>query len=187
MAKNTIFTESISVINVKDDKLDQHLLNTLQNFKHWNKRPNNRSNVGGFQTDNIITDYTASLIGPYICNAMKDLTDKKFKVGLLNMWINENYKGSRNRYHLHPLCTFSGVYYLKTPPKSGCLTFYRGDNSNAMLELSRYYQNTDSQLASVYEPKKGMLIIFPSHLAHSVDENLSEENRISVSFNFNLV
>ena len=31
--------------------------------------------------------------------------------------------------------------------------------------------------------KSGHLLIFPSHLIHSVDENLSEHSRYSVSFN----
>ena len=29
----------------------------------------------------------------------------------------------------------------------------------------------------------GTLLVFPSYLAHSVDANLSEEERISISFN----
>ena len=31
--------------------------------------------------------------------------------------------------------------------------------------------------------KEGKMIIFPSHLEHSVNENLSDQDRISVSFN----
>ena len=32
-------------------------------------------------------------------------------------------------------------------------------------------------------PRSGLLILFPSFLPHSVNPNLSEEERISISFN----
>ena len=36
-------------------------------------------------------------------------------------------------------------------------------------------------------PVEGGLILFPSYLDHSVNQNLSNEERIVVSFNINLV
>jgi len=37
---------------------------------------------------------------------------------------------------------------------------------------------------SSFEPKAGRLIMFPAWLVHCVDPNMSDELRISVSFNF---
>ena len=36
------------------------------------------------------------------------------------------------------------------------------------------------------EPEEGKLLLFPSYLNHAVEENLSDEDRIVISFNINL-
>jgi uncharacterized protein (TIGR02466 family) len=41
-------------------------------------------------------------------------------------------------------------------------------------------ENTDQVVVRV---KNGTLLMFPSYLEHSVDANMSEEERISISFN----
>ena len=41
-------------------------------------------------------------------------------------------------------------------------------------------ENTDQVVVKV---KNGTLLIFPAYLQHSVDANLSAEERISISFN----
>jgi ectoine hydroxylase-related dioxygenase (phytanoyl-CoA dioxygenase family) len=40
--------------------------------------------------------------------------------------------------------------------------------------------NTDQVVVTV---KNGTLLVFPAYLQHSVDANMSEEERISISFN----
>ena len=41
-----------------------------------------------------------------------------------NMWANINYPECFNRPHIHPNSLFSGVYFIKTPQKSGNLMVY---------------------------------------------------------------
>ena len=48
----------------------------------------------------------------------------KPKLGLGNMWANINYPGCYNRPHIHPNALFSGVYFIKTPQKSGNFMIY---------------------------------------------------------------
>ena len=36
------------------------------------------------------------------------------------------------------------------------------------------------------EPEEGKLLLFPAYLQHSVEENLSEDERIVISFNINI-
>ncbi len=47
-----------------------------------------------------------------------------------------------------------------------------------MVELTS--ENTDQVVVKV---ENGTLLMFPSYLEHSVDDNLSEEERVSISFN----
>ena len=36
------------------------------------------------------------------------------------------------------------------------------------------------------KPEEGKLLLFPSYLHHSVEENLSDEDRIAISFNLDI-
>jgi len=102
-------------------------------------------------------------------------------------WLNVNPPGSYNLRHLHPRSVFSGVYYPKVPKgECGDLIFYR---DNLMLSyLPSYIVNEWNDLTSgttTYIPKDSMLLIFPSWFEHSVTANLTNEDRISISFNTN--
>jgi uncharacterized protein (TIGR02466 family) len=39
----------------------------------------------------------------------------------------------------------------------------------------------------MFNPLEGRMLIFPSYLAHQVEPNESDEDRISVSFNLSIV
>jgi uncharacterized protein (TIGR02466 family) len=102
-------------------------------------------------------------------------------------WININPHGSYNLKHLHPRSVFSGVYYPKVPSGDcGDLMFYR---DNLMLSYVPSYivqdWNDMTSGTTTYKPKEGMLLIFPSWFEHSVTTNLTNEDRISISFNTN--
>ena len=103
-----------------------------------------------------------------------------------NMWANVNYPGGYNRPHLHPNALFSGVYWIKTPMKSGNLMLYDPRPGVQMAMPNRKEGKLPSELWREvhYEPKAGTCIMFPSWLWHEVQPNRSNDIRISVSFNF---
>ena len=103
-----------------------------------------------------------------------------------NMWANINPPGGMNRAHIHPNSLWSGVYYVKALPNSGHLKI---DDPRAAASMSRPRQKSGAQPSRLwreahFEPIAGRLIMFPAWLTHCVDPNKSNENRISVSFNF---
>ena len=59
-----------------------------------------------------------------------------------------------------------------------------GDNCSYIDEFQK---QTNCYYDYKYEPKEGAMIIFPAHLIHKVEENKSNEDRISVSFNIDLL
>ena len=90
----------------------------------------------------------------------------------------------------------SGVYYIKVPSNSGNIVFSRAESETERM----YFQTKEIMDKSLsvndprvntehwFTPKEGMLLLFPGHLKHTVEQNLSEEidsTRISMSFNFN--
>ena len=103
-----------------------------------------------------------------------------------NMWANVNPPGGYNRPHLHPNCLFSGVYYIKAPKNSGVLKLI-DPRSGAHTVMPRrkpgelppqFWRDVN------YQPLDGRIIMFPAWMWHEVETNLSNEIRVSVSFNF---
>lgn len=112
------------------------------------------------------------------------------KIHLSNFWININNKNDSDEYHSHSDTFLSGVYYVKSPEKGGnfsilppnqLMTYWWGnytDNENKM-------NNYNCPLLSI-PPIEKRLLIFPSFLLHGVEENITNESRVSVAFNFNI-
>ena len=103
-----------------------------------------------------------------------------------NMWANINGPGNFNRPHIHPNSLFSGVYFIKTPQKSGNLMVYDPRPGVQLTMPNRKEGKWSPELWREvhYEPKAGRCIMFPSWLWHEVKSNESNDTRISVSFNF---
>ena len=125
MANLNIFTTSIFINTFdKQEFLDQirKELKSEQNKNYQVKK----SNVGGFQTNNLKN----SVIENYIIKNSFSLLNDKYttlnptEVAIKNFWINVNYKNSWNLPHQHPNSNFSGVFYLEVPKDSGNLIFF---------------------------------------------------------------
>jgi len=114
----------------------------------------------------------------------KELLTQKPVLG--NMWANINYKGGFNRPHLHPNSLFSGVYWVKAPENSGDLMLYEPRPGVHTTMPNRKEGKLPPELWREvhYQPKAGTAIMFPAWLWHEVRPNLSDDIRISVSFNF---
>jgi len=98
-------------------------------------------------------------------------------------WANITAPGAPHKIHTHPNNYLSGVYYVKTQPKANGIVFHDPRPqvtviSPPPLELGP----TNAGMLRV-QADTGCLILFPSWLEHSVDTNLSNENRISIAFN----
>jgi ectoine hydroxylase-related dioxygenase (phytanoyl-CoA dioxygenase family) len=46
-----------------------------------------------------------------------------------------------------------------------------------------FKKENNAYLSYYFDPMEGGMILFPSHLAHRVNENKSDEDRISIAFN----
>lgn len=99
-------------------------------------------------------------------------------------WVNFNQgKTSYNVDHVHQ-DTFSGVFYLQVPEKSGMLVMNNSGMNplwqGAMLPNKKNKFNADK---IKIEPQEGHVFLWPSYLPHSVLPNNHDETRISISFN----
>ena len=98
-------------------------------------------------------------------------------------WATVLGKGAIHKAHSHPNNFLSGVYYLRTHPGADTINFHDPRNQTSVIRppvVELTAENTDQVVVKV---TNGTLLMFPSYLQHSVDANMSEEERISVSFN----
>lgn len=102
------------------------------------------------------------------------------------VWGNINGKYSYHEQHIHPNSFLSGVYYVNAPKGSGNINFIDPRNSIRSVEMepNRDKDLTDPLRRSIeVEPQDGMLLLFPSWLGHEVQQNLTENDRVSIAFN----
>ena len=118
---------------------------------------------------------------------------RKGKLNLANFWINISGKGASNSPHVHSGNNYSGVFFIKIPKEmsGGRFLFYRNFNDAALNSNAYMGQFKDGYKMQSYDypiitipPKENMLLVFPSWVPHAVETNLSDEDRISLSFNF---
>ena len=109
------------------------------------------------------------------------------KVKCTSMWSIINKKGSFNIEHIHSNNYLSAAYYVKAPKECGkfkaltpnIITRNFFPKSNGITEL-----NAVTAKINVAE---GDLLIFPAYLPHSVEENKSDEDRVIISFNIDVL
>ena len=176
-------------------QLNQYLEQQIVKWSQTDPEGKKRTNVNGWhsKTDmNLKEEY--NVLTKELFAMQNEIFAKEFltmKPALGNMWANINYPGGYNRPHLHPNSLFSGVYWIKTPVKSGNLMLY---DPRPGVHTTMPNRNEDGpkegQLPPElwrevhYEPIAGRIIMFPAWLWHEVRPNESNDTRISVSFNF---
>ena len=111
------------------------------------------------------------------------------KITLANSWININRKDALNILHHHDKSVLSGCIYLKTPENCGCFTLEKDFQEKFIYQgYGRMKEEVKSQLMFCevvdFTVKEGDILVFPAHVLHHVQPNKSEEERISISFNY---
>ena len=171
-------------------QLNQYLEQQIVKWSQTDPEGKKRTNVNGWhsKTDmNQKEEYnplTRELFNMQEEIYQKENLSRKPVCG--NMWANINYPGCFNRPHLHPNSLFSGVYWIKTPIKSGNLMLYdpRPGIHTTMPNRKEGKMPPELWREIHYEPKAGRCIMFPAWMWHEVRTNESNDTRISVSFNF---
>ena len=125
---------------------------------------------------------------PAIEQVITDMNWEKQKqsVNINNMWAIINTGGAANLRHQHGNSTISGAYYVRAPKNSGDIVFYDPRPAAVYTYPKAINPNLLNAQVNGISPKEGALVLFPSYLDHSVNENLSKEERIVISFNITI-
>jgi uncharacterized protein (TIGR02466 family) len=144
-----------------------------------------KSNIGGWQSKPQNNKVELNPLINYINTFCKNINLGIQQIDIPEIWINVNKQNDWNTIHQHGGHTFSGVYYVKTPKDSGRLAF-RDPRPAAICNsfLVDKYDNGELRYLNMLE---GMFILFPSYLEHFVEPNKNKEERISISFNVDVL
>ena len=102
-----------------------------------------------------------------------------------NSWFNINRKYGYHETHNHCPDIWSGVYYLQAQEADATISF----TNRILIDSGWPYSaqkivHTDFVSSKMTCPvKTGLLVVFPSYLDHNVDQQLSDNERISIAFN----
>ena len=158
------------------------------------------TNIGGWQSGDIIEEKHEEFIKlkKEISKNLQIYHSQDFKgmvfeddiiQNLNNMWVNINKKHHYNEWHIHPLATLSGTFYIKHDgsTENGNITFknpnglYMGVSHWPKRLVKNYDEITAGKISIT--PKSNGLLIFPSWLEHRAETNLKNNTRISLAFN----
>jgi uncharacterized protein (TIGR02466 family) len=109
----------------------------------------------------------------------------KGNLEMSSLWININSANSYHGLHMHPLSVVSGTFYLQVPKDSGSIKF-EDPRSGLYMAAPPPKPKTkiENQRHIEVKSKAGEVVLFESWLRHEVTQNLSSEDRVSVSFNY---
>ena len=179
----TIQLENYKTINeemysfIKEQQLKDQVGINKSNLKGWHSED---FNLNDRQPQNFISFIYSSI--EQVMHVMN--WDKKNQiVKINNMWAIVNTGGSANFRHQHGNSTISGAYYVRAPEKAGDIVFYDPRPAPIYSYPKAVSPNSLNAQVNGISPKEGALVLFPSYLDHSVDENRSNEERIVISFN----
>ena len=189
---NLIFPIPIHQFDVNGfSEIKDELIDYAYDYKKKDPKGVSLSNRGGWQSEGFEIINEDDVLQLFLINCLSNFPPIKESVELRGYaWININKPGDYNIKHVHPTNNLSGVLWIKAPQNSGDIVFDSPNNFESFLENKSY--NDDFKKSNFIDdsyhcyPTEGRIIVFPSHLQHHVQENKSNEDRISVSFNIRL-
>jgi uncharacterized protein (TIGR02466 family) len=96
-------------------------------------------------------------------------------------WLNYTEKGHNHHAHWHHNSVVSGCLYLNAVRDIDNIVFSKDKEMNWQIQGKS--QNAFNAIDTYVSIDKGDLVMFPSHLTHSVPKTKGDHTRISLAFN----
>ena len=181
-------------------ELDNQCISDILETVTWKRDTDSYGNPNGHTSfsdkNDLLSDPRLTFLSDRIDVEVKTFIHNFIKVSgdrhhfeRTSSWGTRTLKGDYTHEHSHTNSHFSGVYYVKVPPKSGEVLNFSGYRTNptfctgsTMFDLDEL--NQVNQPISSIKVTEGMLVVFPSHIYHHVPVSTSFEVRYSISFNY---
>ena len=176
------------------EELNNKLYKYIKKLQSNNANGVTKSNLLGWHSEDFDLD---SDVPKYFINSISSSLNEAFQdmgwdvnnqeVKITSMWSIINKKNASNSRHIHSNNYISAAYYVKAPEDCGDIIFHDPRSVTTFRYPKISKQNKLNSNIFTIQPKEGLLALFPSYLYHSVDLNRSDEERIVISFNINLI
>lgn len=175
------------------ENVNKEMLVYITNLQNQDPKGVVKSNFKGWHSQdfNLKDKYPSNFISGIKKNINTSLSDMNWDLDLqtvkiLSMWAIINKQGAWNQKHQHSNSDLSAAYYVKANDNCGDILFYDPRPSRVYKHPVYSSANNLNSTVNSIRPEEGMLVLFPSYLEHSVNPNLSNEERIVISFNLSL-
>ena len=204
-----LFPNIVHYIEIKDfGKIQDELTDFVYNEENENPVGQIFSNRGGWQSnpyyhesENILFSTLNKHIRNYFSTTevgLNGVTSHLFRENLKfeysGIWLNINKNGDYNQLHCHPTADLSGVIWIQVPTEGdiGNIKFMSPHEFAEYKSFRMYNPQLRDNLTLPdygysFKPRPGTILLFPSHLYHEVEVNQTRNDRISASFNINLL
>lgn len=178
----TLFPSTVGIFDLKREFTE----NELKAITELDKRPNkgNQTSIDSYVFRNKelekLEDFCLRSAGEYIENIISPKDE--ISVYITQSWVNYTETNQSHHTHTHPNSYISGVLFVQTDEEKDTICFHNNHGyTQYKVQTGNYNQfNSDSWWVPAIS---GTLLIFPSHLPHSVETVVSEKTRITLSFN----
>ncbi len=192
-----LFPQPVFKYKVKNfETLNQELLKFIYDLHKEDTVGLKKSNINGWHSKSFDLNDLEGLPYKFLSQITDNIKDvfKHYgwvydtnKVKCTSMWSIINKKGSFNIEHIHSNNYLSAAYYVKAPKECGkfkaltpnIITRNFFPKSNGITELNA--------VTAKINVEEGDLLIFPAYLPHSVEENKSDDDRVIISFNIDVL
>lgn len=175
------------------NKIKNKFVDYCKKNQKENSKGRVQSNCLGWQSEDLLYN---DFVKEYIKKSTEESFHTQFNIKngtnfyINNFWINISPKYASNDYHIHNGSHYSGCLYIQCDSNSGAIKLNPNItvNTDWMNFLTEEYKNAYHIYPSAeFNPKEGMILLFPSYLPHKVNNNMSNKERISIAFNVTLL
>tara|TARA_Y100000748_G_scaffold263741_1_gene232872 strand:+ start:921 stop:1547 length:627 start_codon:yes stop_codon:yes gene_type:complete len=179
-AESDTFDEVQEELNTVCDKIE------FSQMENWT-RDTHELNKDPFQS-NVLKKYNCEKTIKFLKECVNDYLIKTtpfdyngFPFVIQSAWLTKTKKHHYAHEHHHGDADISGVYYIKTNGEDGNLQF---DNINSSMSGNFIMGALTSKQVAPLDT--GLLMLWPGPLKHGTQENKTDNERISLSFNVNI-
>lgn len=170
----------LTKLNVDSNKIQEYLENIEFELTNSTKEGNAlcfmSKNKNVFEKLPFLKNEIYTQVKHYLNNVMQFKMDFQFTTS----WVTKTEPNGYSQKHTHSNSFLSGVYYPKGN-KNFMLRFLKKNSFWNIKTIENNLLNAEWYTFNINE--NNVLILFPSDLEHSIEKNLSEENRYSLAFN----
>ena len=192
---NLFFSTPVWTSKIDDYQAsNEKIYNYIKELQKTDQKGLIKSNIKGwhssdFDLKNSNVVNFINLISPNINQVINDMdwNVKNQTVRITGMWAIINLGGASNSRHHHGNNDISAAYYVRAPKDCGEIVFYDPRPAPVFSHPISTASNSLNAMVNSIKPVEGGLVLFPSYLDHSVNPNLSNKERVVISFNIKLI